>query len=482
MSEATTTLSPLPTSARVGVLTYLAISALVFVLMMALGLLMRVGQADWLWMPPDIFYQVMTAHGAGMVGISGLAGSAVMWYFLRRYVDLTVGILWTNLALFLLGVVLILGGIFIGGFGGGWTFLFPLPSHGMGAWGNAGAACYLLGLLSIGVGFLLLYLDVARAIISRYGSLAKGLGWPHLFGRGEGEPPPPTVVASTMVLIINTAGITAGAVVLVLILVNLFEPTFAVDPLLTKNLIYFFGHVFINATIYQAVIAVYEILPTYTKRPWPSSRVFLAAWTASTIMVMSVYPHHLLMDFVMPTWALILGQVISYLSGIPILIVTAYTALTNVYRSGMRWDIVSGLLFLSIFGWAVGIVPAIIDGTIAVNNVMHNTMWVPGHVHTYLILGLVAMLFGFMYHVTNQGGAYKAIDKVAFWVYAASGLAFSFMFLVSGYASVPRRFAEHLPEWVGYSESSSILAVLVTLGAAVFALRFLTSLKSARMT
>ena len=46
----------------------------------------------------------------------------------------------------------------------------------MGAWGNTGAACYLLGLMSIGVGFLLLYLDVARAIISKYGSLAKGLG------------------------------------------------------------------------------------------------------------------------------------------------------------------------------------------------------------------------------------------------------------------------------------------------------------------
>ena len=169
------------------------------------------------------------------------------------------------------------------------------------------------------------------------------------------------------------------------------------------------------------------------------------------------------------------------MSGIPILIVTAYNALTNVYRSGMRWDIVSGLLFLSIFGWGVGIVPAIIDATIAVNNVMHNTMWVPGHVHTYLIVGLVAMLFGFMYHVAGQNGTTKAIDKLAFWIYAVAGMAFSFMFLLSGYASVPRRFAEHLPEWVEYSATSSIFAVLVLLAAAVFAVRFLTSLKTARM-
>jgi hypothetical protein len=88
----------------------------------------------------------------------------------------------TKLAFFLLGVVLILGGIFLGGYAGGWTFLFPLPSHGLGALGTAGAACFLFGLLLIGVGFLLLYLDVARAVIARYGSLSRGLGWPQLFG------------------------------------------------------------------------------------------------------------------------------------------------------------------------------------------------------------------------------------------------------------------------------------------------------------
>jgi len=36
---------------------------------------------------------------------------------------------------------------------------------------------------------------------------------------------------------------------------------FGIDALLAKNLIYFFGHVFINTTIYMAVIAVYEIIP-----------------------------------------------------------------------------------------------------------------------------------------------------------------------------------------------------------------------------
>ena len=473
-------LAPLHPSARIALIAYLGISALVYVLMMLLGFVMRIAQAQWLEITPNLFYQIMTAHGAGMVGISGLAASAVMWYFLRRHVNLTVNILWANLFLFLVGVVLILGGIFIGGFGAGWTFLFPLPSHGLGAWGTSAAVSFLLGLLLIGVGFLLLYLDVARAILAKYSSLSNALGWPQLFG-SRTDFPPPAVVAATMVLIINIAGILAGAIVLVMMLVNLIYPDFAVDALFTKNLIFFFGHVFINATIYQAVIAVYEILPKYTNRPWKVNKVFLAAWTASTVMVMAVYPHHLLMDFVMPTWILIVGQVLSYTSGFPILVVTAYGALTIVFRSNIRWDMVSGLLFLSMFGWAVGVIPAIIDATIAVNNIMHNTMWVPGHFHMYLIVGLVAMLFGFMYYMASENeSSPKLIDKFAFWLYTFAGVGFAISFLFSGQASIPRRWATHLPEWVAYSQFASFLAAGVALAALIFALRFLFSVKTMR--
>ncbi len=95
-------------------------------------------------------------------------------------------------------------------------------------------------------------------------------------------------------------------------LINLYVPGFAIDALLAKNLIMFFGHVFINATIYMAVIAVYEILPRYTGRPWKPNKAFLAAWSASTIMVMIVYPHHLLMDFAMPTWMAAMGNHLLY--------------------------------------------------------------------------------------------------------------------------------------------------------------------------
>ena len=466
---------------RASVLAHIATAVLTLLLMMVFGLLMRMEQAQYIELGPMWFYQLMTLHGAGMVGVAAIAGAAIMWHFLRQYVSLSERIFMANLALFLVGVAMIVASVLGGNFHGAWTFLYPLPTKSMGLWSPGAAALFMGGLLVIGVGFVLLHLDIARAVIVRYGSFARALGWPQLFGREEGYGPPPAVVASTMVTIVNIVGLVVGASIIMMMIINAYVPSFSIEPLLAKNMIYFFGHVFINATIYMAVIAVYELLPRYTQRPWKSNRVFLASWTASLLMVLFIYPHHLLMDFAMPRWMLIMGQVISYLNTFPILIVTAYGGLMIVYRSGIRWDMTSRLLFLSLFGWAAGAMPAFIDGTISVNYIMHNTLWVPGHFHTYLLLGMMTMLFGFMYHVgnTRRDATEGMIDRIALWIFAIATLGFTLSFLYSGKSSVARRYAAHLPEWVPYDRVAAVFAALVIAAVLVFMLRFLLRLRSA---
>ena len=459
---------------------YLAVCAAVLALLMVFGLLLRLGQAGIVPLPANLAYQVMTAprhrHGRHRwlrrrrhhVVLPGSVGGAHHGSTGRQPDPLPHRGSADP------------GRVFLGGFAAAWTFLYPLPAQLGGVWGASSATIYLIGVLIVGVGFLLLHLETGRAILARYGGLGRALGWPQLFGGSSEEAPPPTVVASTMVLIINTLGLLSGAVILVMTIVNIHWPGFALDPLLAKNMIFFFGHIFINATIYMAVIAIYEILPRYTDRPWKASRPFLIAWTASLVMVLAVYPHHLLMDFVMPTWMLVMGQIVSYLSGLPVPVVTALGVLINVSRSGIRWDMTSGLLFLAVVGWSIGVIPAIVDGTIVVNAVMHNTLWVPGHFHTYLLLGQVTMVFGFMYYVVAKPGSAGdiALDRSGLWVFAVASLGFSATFLYAGRASVPRRFAEHLPEWTSQDVVGSVFAALVIAAVLIFVVRFFTRLGS----
>lgn len=462
---------------------YMGITLAVLLLMLLAGVALRAAQGTLINLPPDLFYQAMSLHGTGMVGIAGLAGVSIMWYFLRRYVALTPGIFLANLLLFTLGVVMILGAILLGGFAGGWTFLYPLPASSMGQWSTHAAAAFIGGLLIIGVGFLLFYLDAGRALLARYGSLSRALGLDQLFSGKVDAAHPPTVVASTMVLIINILGTLAGAVILVMSLINLYLPAVTIDPLWAKNLIYFFGHVFINATIYMAVITVYELLPHYTGRPWKLTRPFLAAWAASTLMVMIVYPHHLLMDMVMPAWMLIMGQIISYLSGLPVLLVTAWGTLVQIYRANVNWEAPARFLVLGVFGWSIGVIPAIVDGTMTINKVMHNTLWVPGHFHFYLLLGLLPMVLGFMLHVTRlpDSRIHPLLERGGFWLFSGSAAAFVVMFLYSGLHSIPRRFAEYLPAWVAQAQLSTLFGTLVLLSLAAFFILLLRRLTQVRM-
>ncbi|MEZ5531215.1 MAG: cbb3-type cytochrome c oxidase subunit I [Steroidobacteraceae bacterium] len=452
---------------------YLVSAVALFVLMMLLGLAMRMSQGNWLALAPDLFYRVLSMHGAGMVGTMGLVTTAVMWFFLRKYVTLHLWAFLANYVLFLLGALCIIGSIFIGNYAGLWTFLYPLPSQGM-VWSPQSAAVFMVGYLLIGVGMLLFYLDAAAGIIRVFGNFARALGLQWLFG-GQIDPShPKAVVAGTMVIIANSLGILAGAVVLVLYLINIYDPQMVLNALLAKNLTYWFGHMYINATIYMGVIAVYELLPRYTGKPYSVSRPFLWSWAASTVFVIIVFPHHLLMDYAEPRWMAVTGQIISHGALFPVFLVTAYGALANVYHSGMRWTMPSRLMMLSLFGWAAGIVPAVIDGTISVNRVMHNTQWVPGHFHFYLLLGVLPMALALMYHVVGsrrQAPPDSGADRIGLPLYLVGGLVFVMAFLDAGRLSVARRMATHLPEWWPTDQAGAIGAALVILAMSYFAVR-----------
>jgi len=155
-----------------------------------------------------------------------------------------------------------------------------------------------------------------------------------------------------------------------------------------------------------------------------------------------------------------------------VLAVTAIATLANVNRSGIKWSLAPSLLFLGVMAWSVGVIPAIVDGTIAINRVMHNTQWVPGHFHIYLTVGLVAMLFGFMYFL-GAGATDSVLDRVAFWMFSAGGFAFAGVFLAAGAISVPRRWAVHLEPWMALDKLGTVFALVVVLGVVVFVARFL---------
>lgn len=453
---------------------WILVALILFPILALLGALMRLAQADLLPdLPPEWFYAVMTLHGLGMVGLWYVAGMAGLSYLLLRYVRPTLGVSKLALGGTLLGVVILIACTLVGKLGVGWYFLYPLPFHPGGTWPQWSITAFFVALGILGVSWAVWAADVLWAIARRY-SLGTALAWPYLRGKTAPEVPPIIVIA-TVSLIGVLAGLVAAVVILVLLAIErLGSGGFTNDALLMKNLTFYFGHMLVNVTMYYGVAMVYELMPLYSDRPWKTNKLVALAWNAVLFLVMFAYFHHLYMDFAQPRWLQFLGQISSYLISVPAAVVTIFSALVLVYGARMRWTLVPLLLYLGVMGWAIGGVAAVIDSTVAVNFRFHNTLWVPGHFHSYFLMGVVLMILGFAYHFVQETARLPERAGMTWLIVAlvaVGGYGFLGMFYLGGAASVPRRFASYPAEitrGVPYARAALGFIALLLAGALLY--------------
>ncbi|MGE0703757.1 MAG: cbb3-type cytochrome c oxidase subunit I [Vicinamibacterales bacterium] len=427
--------------------------------LVALGSFMRMFQANLFpAVAPDWFYAVLTLHSLGMVGAWFVGTMAGISYLLSKYTRPSLAVARFAYVGTILGVVLLIACTLVGRFGAGWYFLFPLPLYAQGVWSPWATWTFFAALATLGVCWMIWTLDLLRAIARRY-SLGTALCLHYLAGRTSPEVPP-MILISTVSLIANLAGFLAAVIVIVLFGVQALGVD--VDPLLMKNLTFFFGHLLVNVTMYLGVAMVYELLPTYAGRPWKTSRVVATAWGALLFLIFFAYFHHLYMDFAQPRWVQTFGQISSYLLSVPAAVVSIFGTLALVYASKMRWRLASMLFFLGIMGWGVGGIAAVIDSTVEFNVRFHNTLWVPAHFHTYYLMGVVLIVLGFIDHFSqdlSRAGEIASRTKWTVLLLVVGGYGFLAMFYWGGAHSVPRRFAVY-PEEV----AQGVLHARIALG------------------
>ena len=172
-----------------------------------LGILLRNSQAGAGRLGGNWFYALMTTHGLGT--FLGWAGFTVMglafWVFaeigfpIRKVGHVMAEATYWLMVLGVTGVVV--STIFLH-FAGSWVFLYPLPFHSAGQWGQAATAIFLCGVLLVGLAIVtwcLAVLDtaispalkaVSKSWFNKLG-LALGFGflWPKRFAT-EDEPVP----------------------------------------------------------------------------------------------------------------------------------------------------------------------------------------------------------------------------------------------------------------------------------------------------
>lgn len=416
-----------------------------FPLLIVLGLTMRLNQGEMIKLSTGKFYAVMTLHGLGMASVLfSFSLGAISYLIATRYAKLSLAVGYFVYVLFLIGIFGLTIATLMGNFGAGWYVLYPLPFVGTN-WPKWSTGLSIISLIILGVTWLIGCLHVLYALAKNYGGIARIFALQYYKKKKPEKELPPIVLISTTSLIPGVLAYLAGAVFLIMYLMQYFEPSLTFNPLLVKNLDFFFGHTLVNITMYIAVGWVYTLLPEFTGREWKLNTVTVIGWNATFIFIIFAYFHHLYMDFVQPLPLQYAGQVISYLSAIPATAVTLFGVIAQFYHSRVKWTIIPEMFLFGGMGWAVGGFAAVVDSTIAVNKVFHNTLWVPAHFHTYLLMGVVPFILAFLYYFicAKEDPAKDRHARIGFWLFILGAYGFLLMFYLGGMYSIPRRFSDY---------------------------------------
>ena len=443
-----------------------------FVVSIVLGIIMRLNQGGLISQSPVTFYVNMTVHGLTMIGIWFVAGMTSINYLMDRYVKTSYTVNVIALVLTVIGVLMLWAATFIGKFHAAWTFLYPLPFKVM--WAQWATPLFLAALTVLGVGWLLWSLSLMTQILKKY-SLSQAFAWQHFKKNPEVETPP-FILISMITLTGIIACLIAAVILIALYFTEYFSKgAFVNDALLMKNLTFFFGHTIANEMLYLGLAVIYELFSEVSGRPkWKTTWYVALAWNCTLVFILTAFFHHLYMDFVQPEGFQIIGQIASYMASLPAAGVTVFSVFIAVYRTKINWSLTNLLFFIGIAGWVIGGLGAVIDATISNNVVLHNTLWVPAHFHTYNAMGNVLFSIGFFYWFSIQFTEKINLEKytkLTLTILLIGGIGFLAAFYIAGADSIPRRYSnypEELSKGISMAVMGAVFATIYLVAIMIF--------------
>jgi cytochrome c oxidase subunit 1 len=119
----------------------------------------------------------------------------------------------------------------------------------------------------------------------------------------------------------------------------------------------------------------------------------------------------------------------------------------------------------------IGGVTGVFLASIPVDLLLHDTYYVVGHFHYFLMGGTVFAVFAGIYYwfPLVSGRMYqRTLGKAHFWTSLVGVNVTFFAMILLGYGGMPRRYATYLPEFMTLHQITTLGAVLITVSQLVW--------------
>ncbi|RAJ10960.1 cytochrome c oxidase subunit 1 [Chitinophaga skermanii] len=387
------------------------------------------------------YYQGLTLHGVinAVVLTTFFAvafGHATITYYLKKEPNKKAT--WTSLILMVTGTLLAAYAMLAGKASVLYTFYPPLKAHP------------------------LFYIGTAMLIV---GSWVPLFDWLNVYRQWKRENPHtkiPLAVLGTLVnfIIWFTCTLAVAYEVLVLLLPWALGFKATVNVTLARTLFWFFGHALVYFWLLPAYIMFYTMLPKIAGGKLYSDNAGRIALFLFLLLSVPVGVHHQFSDPNISQSSKWVSTILTFGVAVPSFI-TAFTLAASLEYAGKKngakglfgWMgklpyldhnkymfgyMIAGLI-LFIFGGLTGIV----NSSYALNNVVHNTSWLPGHFHMTVagpvFLAMIGMSLYLLSALTGKKIFLPKLNVVVPYLWMIGVLIFSAGLMYGGLMGEPRR-------------------------------------------
>ena len=298
--------------------------------------------------------------------------------------------------------------------------------------------------------------------------------------------------------------------VLVLLLPWSIGFTKTINVPLARMLFWFFGHALVYFWLLPAYIMFYTMLPKIAGGKLYSDNAGRLALFLFLILSVPVGVHHQFSEPVFERGTKLFQSILTYGVAIPSFI-TAFTIAASLEYAGRKrgakglfgwmkklpyWDknnflfayLICGLI-LFIFGGATGIVNA----SYALNSIVHNTDWMPGHFHMTVagpvFLAILGMSIYLLSKLSGKEIKYKNFVVIVPYLWLIGVLIFSSGLMWGGLMGEPRRTNLGMtytnpenslfrPDWVPSTMLALVGGIIMTVAAMLFFWSFFSTVFS----
>ncbi len=266
-----------------------------------------------------------------------------------------------------------------------------------------------------------------------------------------------------------------------------------VDPLFNRTLFWMTGHAIVYAWLLPAYVSWYALIPRQVEGKMISDSLTRVVFILFLLLSIPTGFHHQYtdpgIDTKMKAFHAILTFGVFYPSLATAFSVVASLEIGGRHRGGtglfgwirkLPWgDPSVAAQVLAMFTFVFGGITGLINASYTMNQVIHNTTWIPGHFHMTVGSAVALTFMGIAYwlipYLTGRGLWGRRIAVAQSWVYTVGVLIFARGMISGGLEGMPRRtfwaesaYAAEKSEWILAGALTGIGGTLMTIGAVMF--------------